>query len=194
MMTPRQSKKQLAEKPENGLLQTSQLMKLFKAELKDIYWAEKALTKVIPKMIKNATCQGLNDALTSHLAETTNQVTRLEKVFEYIGKDASSKKCDAMNGLIKEAKSKIKSYKKGAMRDAGIIAAVQKAEHFEIASYGTLRQFAKTLGVTEAVKLLEETLKEEKAADAKLSEVAQSINVEAAEVKIVSGVSSSSNG
>ncbi|MBP6215278.1 MAG: ferritin-like domain-containing protein [Chitinophagaceae bacterium] len=163
---------------------SSQLMKLFEDELKDIYWAEKALTKAIPKLIKNATSQELIDALTSHLAETENQVTRIEHVFESIDKKAVAKKCEAMEGLIKEAEEIMESSEAGAMCDAGIISAGQKVEHYEIASYGTLRQFAETLGLTEAVSLLAATLEEEKAADEKLSEVATSaINVEAAEIE-----------
>jgi ferritin-like metal-binding protein YciE len=162
-------------------MQSSQLMELFEDELKDIYWAEKALTKAIPKMIKNATSPELIDALTSHLAETENQVSRVEQVFESIGKKAVAKKCEAMEGLIKEAGEIMESCEEGAMCDAGIISAAQKVEHYEIASYGTLRQFAETLGLTEAASLLEATLNEEKAADKKLSEVAtDAINIEAA--------------
>lgn len=176
--------KQSKSKSMNAPMPSSQLMKLFEDELKDIYWAEKALTKAIPKLIKNATSQELIDALTSHLAETENQVTRLEHVFESIDKKAVSKKCEAMEGLIKEAEEIMESSEAGAMCDAGIISAGQKVEHYEIASYGTLRQFAETLGLTEAVSLLAATLEEEKAADEKLSEVATSaINVEAAEIE-----------
>lgn len=168
-------------KSTNAAMQSSQLMKLFEDQLKDIYWAEKALTKAIPKMIKNATSEELIDALTNHLAETENQITRLEQVFESIDKKASAKKCDAMEGLIKEAGEIMESCVAGAMCDAGIIMAAQKVEHYEIASYGTLRQFAETLDLTEAVELLEATLEEEKAADEKLSEVAtDAVNVEAA--------------
>lgn len=177
-----QNGKQSKGKSTNAPLQSSQLMKLFEDELKDIYWAEKALTKAIPKMIKNATSQELIDALSSHLAETEKQVTRVEQVFESIDKKAVAKKCEAMEGLIKEAKAIMESCETGAMCDAGIISAGQKVEHYEIASYGTLRQFAETLGLTEAVSLLEATLNEEKAADEKLSEVATSaINIEAAQ-------------
>ena len=163
-------------------MESSQLMKLFEDELKDIYWAEKALTKAIPKMIKNATSTDLIDALENHLSQTQNQVTRLEKVFNSIDKEAVAKKCEAMEGLIKEGQEIIKECEEGAMRDAGIISAGQKIEHYEIASYGTLRQFAETLNLTEAVDLLEQTLNEEKAADEKLSEIAVSVvNVQAAE-------------
>lgn len=172
------------EKSANTSMQSSQLMKLFVDQLKDIYWAEKALTKAIPKMVKKATSQELIEALESHLEETKNQITRLEQVFESIDKKASAKKCDAMEGLIEEAEDIMDSCEEGAMCDAGIISASQKVEHYEIASYGTLRQFAKTLGLTKAAKLLEETLNEEKAADEKLSEVATTaINVEAAEIE-----------
>lgn len=169
-------------KTKNASMQSSQLMKLFEDELKDIYWAEKALTKAIPKMIKNATSPELVEALTNHLSETENQVMRLEQVFASIDKKASAIKCEAMDGLIREAGEIMESCEAGAMRDAGIISAGQKVEHYEIATYGTLRQFAETLGLTEAVELLQATLDEEKAADEKLSEVAmQAINVEAAQ-------------
>ena len=163
-------------------MQSSQLMKLFEEELKDIYWAEKALTKAIPKMIKNATSADLIDALENHLMETEEQVKRVEQVFELTGKKAVAKKCEAMEGLIKEAGEIMEDCEEGAMRDAGIISAGQKVEHYEIASYGTLRQFAETLGLAEAVALLEETLNEEKIADEKLTEVAlNAVNVEASE-------------
>jgi ferritin-like metal-binding protein YciE len=172
------------QKSTNATMQSSQLMELFVDELKDINWAEKALTKAIPKMSKKATSQELIDALTSHHGETENKVTRVEQVFDSIGKKATAKKCEAMEGLIDEAGDIMESCEAGAMRDAGIISAAQKVEHYEIASYGTLRQFAETLGLTEAVSLLEATLNEEKAADEKLSIVAVSaINVEASQVE-----------
>ncbi len=161
-------------------MKSSQLMKLFEDELKDIYWAGKALTKAIPKMVKSATAPELKEALESHLAQTYEQVSRAEKVFEIIGKKAVPKKCEAMEGLIKEGGEIMEECEVGAMRDAGIISAGQKIEHYEIASYGTLRQFAETLGFTEASGLLEQTLYEEKAADEKLTEVAVStVNIEA---------------
>ncbi|ERM82938.1 hypothetical protein P872_04820 [Rhodonellum psychrophilum GCM71 = DSM 17998] len=165
-------------------LQSSQLMELFEDELKDIYWAEKALTKAIPKMIKKATSEKLVKALTTHLEETKEHVTRVEKVFETFGKKASAVKCDAMEGLIDEAEGIMEECEKGAMCDAGIISAAQKIEHYEIASYGTLRQFAETLKLTEAVTLLEDTLEEEKASDSLLTEVAVSaVNKQAATEK-----------
>jgi ferritin-like metal-binding protein YciE len=179
--TNSQSGKRSKDKSRNASMQSSQLMKLFEDQLKDIYWAEKALTKAIPKMIKNATSQELTDALTSHLAETKNQVTRLEQVFESLGKKATAKKCDAMEGLVKEAEEIMESSEEGAMRDAGIILAAQKAEHYEIASYGTLCAFARTLSISDVEALLQQTLDEERGCDVLLSEIAQSINIEAAD-------------
>jgi len=165
----------------NKNIQESQLMRLFEDELKDIYWAEKALTKAIAKMIKNATSEELIKALEAHLGETEEHVTRAEEIFDIIGIKAVAKKCEATAGLIEEAVQIMEECDKGAMRDAGIISAAQKVEHYEIATYGTLSQFAKTLGLKEVVSILESTLKEEKAADKKLSEVAVAeINVEAA--------------
>ncbi len=162
-------------------MQTSQLMKLFEDQLKDIYWAEKALTKAIPKMIKNVTSSELIGALEHHLEETRVQVIRVEKVFESIGKKAVAKKCVAMEGLIAEAGEIMESCEPGSMCDAGIIAAAQKVEHYELATYGTLRQFALTLELTDAVDLLDVTFNEERMADEKLSEIAMTaVNIEAA--------------
>jgi ferritin-like metal-binding protein YciE len=161
---------------------SSELQELFVNELKDIYWAEKALVKAIPKMIKNATEQELIDALEQHLSATEEQVKRVEEVFESIGIKAEAKKCEAMAGLIKEADEIMSETRKGIVRDAGIISAAQKVEHYEIASYGTLCAFAKTLGKDEAADLLQETLDEEKEADATLTEIAESsVNQEATE-------------
>jgi ferritin-like metal-binding protein YciE len=179
--TTPQNGNQSKEKATKVSMESSQLMELFTDMLKDLYWAEKAITKAIPKMVKNATSQELIDALKSHLDETGTQVTRLEQVFKSIDKKAVAKKCDAMNGIIEEGEELMESCKAGSMRDAGIISAAQKVEHYEIASYGTLRQFAEILGLTEAETLLLTTLDEEKAADLKLTEVAmEAINVEAA--------------
>lgn len=156
------------------------LHELFVNELKDIYWAEKALTKAIPLMIKNATAEELVGALTTHLEVTGLHVIRMEEVFEMLGEKAVAKKCDAMAGIIEESKGIMEDTEKGMVRDAGIIAAAQKAEHYEIASYGTLCSFAKTLGENDVAEILQEILDEEKAADAMLSEIAESfINMEA---------------
>lgn len=159
------------------------LRTLFEEELKDIYWAEQELVKAIPKMIKNSTSPELAQALVSHLEETINHVARLEKVFTSIGVKPQAKKCEATVGLIKEAVQIMEETSKGVVRDAGIISAGQKVEHYEIATYGTLSSFANTLGEAEVVALLDETLNEEKEADKKLSEISDSINVEAAGVE-----------
>lgn len=158
------------------------LRELFMEQLKDIYWAEKALTKALPKMAKNATSENLKAAIEDHLEVTKQQVTRLEEVFDMLGKKATAKKCDAMEGLIKEGEGILEETEPGAVRDAGIIAASQKIEHYEIASYGTLCAFAKTLGEDEAARLLEITLNEEKEADVTLTEAAyNTINFDAAD-------------
>jgi len=170
---------QKGEKAKSGVAQG--LRDLFVNELKDIYWAEKELTKAIPKMIKNATSEELVEALTDHLEETKTHVTRLEEVFASIEEKVVAKKCEAMEGLTKEAGEIMEATEKGVVRDAGIILAGQKVEHYEIATYGTLASFARTLGEDEAASLLEETLNEEKAADEKLSEISYSINVDAAD-------------
>lgn len=123
----------------------SQLTKLFTDSLKDIYWAEKHLTKTLPKMKKKATSQELKQAIEEHLAQTEEHVKRLEQVFEICGKKPQAKKCDAMEGLSKEGDSVVEETEDGSMtRDAGIIMASQKVEHYEIATYGTLVVFAKT--------------------------------------------------
>ena len=156
------------------------LQELFEDELKDIYWAEKALTKAIPKMIKNASSNELKNALKEHLTVTEGQIRRLDKVFAAIEKKPQAKKCEAMEGLIKEADSIMEGTQTGVVRDAGIISAAQKVEHYEIASYGTLCSFANTLGLDDAADLLKETLNEEKEADELLTRIAESsINIEA---------------
>lgn len=166
---------------EDYSMEESKLQKLFEMELKDIYWVEKALTKAIPKMMKNATSDELTEALENHLNETEEQVKKVEQVFEIIGKAARGKKCEAMAGILKEAEEVMSECDEGAMCDAAIISAAQKVEHYEIASYGTLRTFANTLGLDDAAQLLEEILEEEKAADEKLTEVAEhTVNMEAA--------------
>lgn len=148
--------------------------------LKDLYWAEKALVKSLPKMEKNATSKKLKEAVKGHLAETKVQVTRLESVFKALKEKAEAVKCDAMDGLLKEAEGILEETEAGAVRDAGIIAAAQKVEHYEIASYGTLATYAKLLGEKEVLKLLLETLKEEKNCDTDLTKLAKTeINLKA---------------
>ncbi|UPT71891.1 MAG: ferritin-like domain-containing protein [Flavobacterium sp. JAD_PAG50586_2] len=156
------------------------LRDLFVDGLKDIYWAEKALVKALPKMAKNATTPNLVTAILNHLNETETQVARLEEVFSLMGEKAVAKKCDAMEGLLKEGESILEETEPGAVRDAGIIAAAQKVEHYEIATYGTLVAFAGTLGEVRVAEILKETLTEEKNADSTLTDAAyNNINFEA---------------
>jgi ferritin-like metal-binding protein YciE len=145
----------------------------FEDALKDIYWAEKALTKALPKMAKNASSEKLKTALNDHLQQTHEHTKRLEKVFETIEKKATAKKCDAMAGLIEEGEGIMEETAVGDIRDVGIIAASQKVEHYEIATYGTLVALAKALGENEAMELLQQTLDEEKKADELLSTIAE---------------------
>lgn len=170
------------EKQNKAAMKSSQLMHLFEESLKDIYWAEKAIVKAIPRMIEKATDEDLAWALTKHLSETETHITRAEEIFELLNVQPEAKKCEAMAGLLRELDAITDTCEEGAMRDAGIIAAAQKIEHYEIATYGTLRQFAVTLKLSELVDLVDLTLHEEKAADEKLSEVAMNaVNIIAAE-------------
>lgn len=156
------------------------LEELFEDGLKDIYWAEKKLVKSLPEMEEKATNEKLKKSLKDHLKETEKQVERLEEVFKSIDKKPTAKKCEAMAGLIEEGEEIIEETESGDVRDAGIIMACQKVEHYEIASYGTLAAFAKVLGYKKAVKLLLETLEEEKNADEHLTEIADTaLNTEA---------------
>ncbi|MBC6111404.1 ferritin-like domain-containing protein [Pedobacter fastidiosus] len=159
------------------------LNELFKDSIADLYWAENHLVKALPKMISAATAPELKNAIESHLDETKTHVTRLEQVFEHLGVKPIAKKCDAMDGLTKEAEGIVEETEPGtATRDVGIILASQKVEHYEIASYGGLYQLATTLGLTEIADILEQTLAEEKLADRKLTDIAENeINYKAAE-------------
>jgi ferritin-like metal-binding protein YciE len=159
------------------------LEKFMHDSLKDIYWAEKHLTKAIPKMIRAATNETLISALEDHLEVTEGHVSRLEEVFELFGKKAQAKKCEAMEGLTKEAESIIEETEEGtSTRDVGIIMAAQKVEHYEIATYGGLTQLAKTMGLMEIANLLGQTLEEEKEADEGLTSIAENnINLQAEE-------------
>ena len=156
-------------------IQESWLKTLFTDELRDILWAEKHLLKALPKMAKGATSEELRSSLEQHVAETQNQISRLEQVFEILGEKATGKKCEAMEGLVEEGKGMMEDTEEGSLtRDAAIISASQKIEHYEIASYGTLRTLANTLGLADAAQLLEETLEEEKNTDVKLTKIAES--------------------
>lgn len=151
---------------------THGLRDLFEVGLKDIYWAEKVLTKTLPKMMKNASSPELVNSLKTQLSETQEHVTRLEKIFEATGVEATAIKCEAMGGILKETNSLIRKTDIGVVRDAGIIAADQKVKHYEIATYGTLHAFAKTLGEDKVANLLAMSLDEEKKTDAALTGIA----------------------
>jgi len=154
-------------------MKDSQVYDLFLHELKDIYWAETHLADKLPKMSEKATSEKLAKALKDHKEETDNHIKRLEKVFDSLGEQATGITCEAMKGLLKEAEDILDDTESNSMvRDAGIIIASQKVEHYEIASYGSLANLAKTIGSSEAARLLEDTLDEEKKADETLTKIA----------------------
>lgn len=159
----------------------SELHKLFLDELADILSAEQQLTKALPKMAKAATSEELKAAFDSHLAETEYHITRIEEVFTSLDEPVRSKECKAMKGLLEEGKEMMEELKGSTALDAALIAAAQKVEHYEIASYGTVCAWAARLGHDEAVELLTATLDEEKAADETLTEIAENSVNEAAE-------------
>lgn len=178
-------KKSTAKKPtgKTGKMENNEFHNFFVDELKDIYWAEKHLAKALPKMKKAATSEQLAAAFEKHAEETEGHVKVLEEVFGLLGEKATAKKCDAMEGLLAEADSIISDTDKGTLiRDAGLILAAQKVEHYEIATYGTLRTFAENMGHTDVVDLLQEVLENEKDTDAALTEVAEGfVNEQAVE-------------
>ena len=150
----------------------TELHDLFVDQLRDILWAEKELVKALPKMAKAARDSKLSEAFTKHHVETKNHVVRLGKVFESLDLTPRSKKCPAMEGLLKEADELAEEYADSSALDAALITAAQKVEHYEIATYGTMRAFAQRLGYTDAVKLLTETIDEEGKADHALTKIA----------------------
>ena len=161
--------------------QSSLLEELLVGELKDIYWAEKKLVKTLPKMAKAATSAELKNTFSDHLEITKGHVTRLEKAFGLLNEKIQAKKCEAMEGLTKEGEEIIEDTKQGTLtRDVGLIMAAQKVEHYEIATYGSLAQLAKTLGKNELADLMLKTLGEEKQADVLLTSIAENqINIDA---------------
>ncbi len=162
---------------------TSSLHDAFLDELRDTYNAEQQLTKALPKLAKAATSSALRDAFETHLDETRRQIDRLEQVFGSLGEKARGKHCDGIAGIIEEGKSMMEEEFDETTMDACLIAAGQRAEHYEMAAYGTLVAWARTMGHNEAADLLQENLDEEKAADQKLSSLAEGgINQEAAEI------------
>ena len=161
---------------------SSELEEFFIDSLKDIYWAEKHLTKALAKMQKAATSEELASAFADHLTVTQEHVARVEKVFELLDKKPQAKKCEAMEGLIKEGEDIISETEKGSStRDVGLILAAQKVEHYEIATYGGLAQLAKTMGREDIKEILGQTLDEEKQADELLTSLAEADINEAAE-------------
>jgi len=156
-------------------IEDSEFHEFFVDELKDIYWAEKHLVKALPKMKKAATSPELAAAFEKHTQETQTHIETLEQVFALLGEKAAAKKCDAMAGLLEEADGIIGDTDAGTMiRDAGLILAAQKVEHYEIATYGTLKVFADNMGKPEIASLLQQTLENEKATDVALTQVAES--------------------
>jgi ferritin-like metal-binding protein YciE len=157
------------------------LQEMLVDEIRDLYHAEKQLIKALPKMAKAATHEDLREAIESHLEETREQVTRLEEVFAAMGEKVRAKPCPGMAGIIEEGSEHLKEEEKGSVLDAAIIASAQRAEHYEIGAYGTCAAWARLLGLDEVVSLLEQTLEEEKAADKKLTAIAeQEVNLSAA--------------
>lgn len=154
---------------------------LFLDELKDLYSAEKQITKALPKMVRASSNPDLAEAFQSHLEETRGHVERLEEIFDMLGKKGTGKTCEGMKGLLEEGSEMISEVKKGSVRDAGLISAAQRVEHYEMAGYGTVHALAELLGKREMVKLLAQTLSEEKAADEKLTEISTAVNEEASE-------------
>lgn len=155
------------------------LHSLYLKELRDLYQAEQQIVKAMPKMIESCVSQDLRSALSQHLTETKGQVTRLEQVFRLHNEEPEKETCKGMEGILNEGKNILSHDENVSVRDAGIIAGAQKVEHYEIASYGSVRTWAQQMGHTEAAQLLEETLNEEKQADRKLTEIAQTLNIEA---------------
>ena len=149
------------------------LKELFIDELKDLYSAEKQIVRSLPKLARAATSEELRTALLEHLEETKGQVSRLEQIAQIVGKKPTGKSCVGMKGVLEEGSEVLEDTEKGEVRDAALIASCQRVEHYEMAGYGSARDFAKLLAMPEVVELLEETLAEEKAADKKLTEISE---------------------
>ena len=154
-------------------MKISSLQELFVHTLQDVYYAEKQILKALPGMASKATSPDLRNAFTKHEAETQGQVERLEAVFESLGETAKGVKCHAIEGILKEGTEVMKDCDDDQTRDAGMIAAAQAVEHYEITRYGTLVSWAQTLGLTDAARILEQTLNEEKATDVNLTALAE---------------------
>lgn len=152
---------------------------LFVEELKDLYSAENQITKTLPKLVEAATSPDLKKAFEHHLKETEGQVVRLEKAFQLLGTSPKGKTCDGMKGILSEGADALHETSAGDVRDAALISAAQRVEHYEMAAYGSVRAYAEKLDQKEIAGLLQDTLEEEKAADKKLTEIAQTVNVRA---------------
>jgi len=162
-------------------VEINSLRELYIDQLRDLYDAENQLIKALPKMAEGATSEELREGIEEHLEQTRNQAQRLEQIFERLGETPKGEKCKGMEGVIKEGSETLEKEMDDDNKDAAIIAAAQRVEHYEIAGYGTVRTYANLLGETEAAELLEETLDEEKETDQKLTQLAEEINIEAAE-------------
>ena len=162
-------------------MKSNALQELYVGELRDLYDAEHQIIKALPKMISKTSSEELKNALSEHLEVTRRQAERLEQIFENMGEKAKAQKCKGMAGVIEEGSELLKEAEDEDVRDVAILASAQKVEHYEMAGYGTVRTWATLLGEQDAANLLEETLNEEKEADQKLTQIADSINVEARE-------------
>jgi ferritin-like metal-binding protein YciE len=164
---------------EDNFMKLDNLEELLIEELKDLYDAEQQIAKALPKMAKKASSKELSKAFESHLRETEEQIARLERVFEALGQKPRRKKCKGVEGLLEEGKEIMKEKADPAVKDAALIAAAQRVEHYEMAGYGCVRTWARLLGHDQAARLLQQTLDEEKATDEKLTRIAEGINVTA---------------
>jgi ferritin-like metal-binding protein YciE len=162
--------------PGGKAMSVGTIEQLFIDELKDLYSAEKQITKSLPKLAKAATTPELSAAFESHLKETFGQIERLDKVFQILGKSPKGKVCNGMKGVLEEGAEVLEETDKGLVRDTALISAAQRVEHYEMAGYGCVREYAKLLGQKEIAGLLDETLAEEKAADSKLGQIAKNVN------------------
>lgn len=160
-------------------MSVNSMEKLFIEELKDLYSAENQITKALPKMVSAATSKDLKKALENHLRETEGQIERLIQICNIVSVNPKGKTCEAMKGVLEEGSSRLKEAEQGNVRDAALISAAQRVEHYEMAAYGTVRTYAQLLGQKQCAKLLEETLEEEKAADQKLTSIAGKVNTQA---------------
>jgi ferritin-like metal-binding protein YciE len=161
------------------MMEKEAMRELYIDELRDLYNAETQLVKALPKMAKASSSEELREAFEEHLRQTSEQVSRLEQIFEMLDEKPTGKKCLGMEGLVKEAAETMKEDYEDGVMDAALIGAAQRVEHYEIAGYGTVREFAERLGEDEHVTLLEQTLEEEKQTDEKLTQLAEEINSQA---------------